>query len=135
MPAGQNGAAAGKYFADNGGTAPGPWATTNSHTYTIDRDGYVTSFAEFTGGDPNGAGAAAVLQFVLPLASTTLIPAQYGSCRPTVNGATASASTWIIADGEAFATSVVPGGTATLTNGDLDDSNDRWRGTFRYKAF
>jgi hypothetical protein len=55
FPTGQNGAASGKYFQDNGGTAPG-WST-QRYYYWIQENGWVSCEAQMTAGTPNGSGA------------------------------------------------------------------------------
>lgn len=66
MPSGQNGAAAGKFFKNNGGTAP---SFTGSVTfYKIQKDGSIK--VEFDGNNAVGDGAGAVnLILALPLTS------------------------------------------------------------------
>lgn len=55
LPAGQRGAAASKYFQDNGGTAPG--FSSNSATYYITRNGYCFFRWTFVNATVAGAGA------------------------------------------------------------------------------
>jgi len=60
FPVGHNGAAAGKHFLDNGGTAP-VWSDTTSYRYWISRTGEFRFQCSFGGVTTGGVGAVAAL--------------------------------------------------------------------------
>lgn len=95
MPLAQGGAVAGKYFADNGGTAP--VFTTNLYFYYLDRDGRVRIEMHFTGdGGTDGSGAVQTIIGVPYKASTTASFVQYtGFLTVQVNAAIAGLGTLI----------------------------------------
>ena len=72
MPLGQNGAAAGKYFLDNGGTAPGGWTVHSEYRYSISKKGEISLSIYMSGGNPGGAGAGALFLAMPYTASATM---------------------------------------------------------------
>ncbi len=67
FPSGQNGAASGKYFKDNGGTAP--VFTNNNSIYTITMDGKITYKFRYEGDGGTDGATAVALQLATPFAT------------------------------------------------------------------
>ena len=138
FPPGQNGAAAGKYFQDNGGTAPGGWPTQEAGFYQLSRNGNCTYKFRGYGGDPNGAGDV-TLRASLPYSAITPISGSewaVGMGKILYGG---GASQEIIAlnvqNGDThcvFNDCQTPGG---LNNSWLDESGDWIAFRLSYRAF
>ena len=132
FPAGQNGAAASKYFFDNGGTAPGPWATNNLHYYSIDRTGLVTGSFSFTGGDPNGAGAVE-LWLATAYKATNAEQSFYGAAEAYIGGVGSIRFSNIpttYSRVRFYNDAVI-----AVNNVDLDGNGDTLKGGYMFKAF
>jgi hypothetical protein len=84
MPAGQFGAASGKYFFNNGGTAPS-WSLGNNAIYLLSKAGYLEMV--FSAAGSNGIGAGAV-HSVMALPFIPFLQQTYGSGFYYVNSGT-----------------------------------------------
>ena len=67
LPPGQNGATPGKYFLDNGGTAPGPWEDELAQ-YSVRRTGHIEVWFRGIGGNAGGEGDVEI-KFASPYSS------------------------------------------------------------------
>lgn len=116
MVTGQFGAASGKYFQDNGGTAPA--FTTSSYSFRVNyMNNTYTIFTNFASASTAGVGAV-VLRLALPYQSVSAV---YGSNRTNV-GATQSIGIYQPGSGNATWTQqdfTNAGGGGTLNNSDI----------------
>lgn len=136
MPAGQNGAAAGKYFGDNGGTAP--VFTTSVPQYSIGVSGVVDFMYYFNAdGGTDGSGAQA-LNLTLPYAQ--IAPAgnqatERGNGKAYGQTTISSVVQTIPAIGSGTSVSGFTYGGSTITNA-MFSAGDRYlRGWMVYPAF
>lgn len=128
FPRGQYGAATGKCFANNGGTAPDQ--TTGGYTYFIQKNGFCSAGIAFPSVDVAGAGAVAAVQ-VLPIAAIggivlygTFIA---GGTVAIAHGQCGSVNSYLV--NSITQTSNVGNGTLTNANFSLTSS---WGATFYY---
>ncbi len=131
MPLGQMGSAAGKMFADNGGTAP--QGTSESHYYYETPDGWVRGTALSAGGDLNGAGVVNLL-----LSLPFKVDATDGSRRSgwvlyTTGGAVARIGVGYPSLGNTYALHRSTADASYLMNSTLDDNGDSYYYSYEYK--
>jgi len=135
MPAGQFGAASGKRFTDNGGTAPG--FNGFFYNYILDAENLTVSI-DFQSGNNNVAGVGAVtaelaLPFILgPNDSTARQYLSTGAVFFDNSAGTYTNLVVNIPDSSNLASFYLSGGTAKLQNQDFD-ANDRIFGFFTYR--
>lgn len=141
MPISQNGATAGKYFADNGGTAP-TFTSENTYNYSVQMDGLVNIQFLFhnTAGGTAGAGAVAA-QLALPATPLSL------GAQSNFIGAGYAQGTSVATLGTLFAAPATPNlisleyqtvivtTTASILNSNLAAALRSYRGFAQYKAF
>lgn len=136
VSAGHNGAASGKFFYDNGGTAA-TYTALNGFSYTLDLNGDFTGSIIFTNAAGGTAGAGAVdailaLPFVPNAAHLPI-----GDIRLVNNGALATTVN-LIANSNGFGfyyQSVTATTTAVIKNADQNQTVRAIIGGFRYRAF
>lgn len=138
MPAGQNGSANTKYFQDNGGTAPGGWAT-QEHVWTLDADtGYMWGSFRFMTNDPNGVGGAGVeLRLSTPF-TTQSVPASlfYGTAFAKIGGGvTLVPCIAQVTNNGTYVNFIKTANGAEFDNGDLDDNADTIWGSYAGRAY
>jgi len=135
MPAGQFGAASGKRFTDNGGTAPG--FNGFFYNYILDAENLLVSI-DFSSGNNDVAGVGAV---TAELALPFILGPNISTARQYIAGGAVffdnSAGTYTnlvvnIPDSSNLASFYLNGGTAKLQNQDFD-ANDRIFGFFTYR--
>lgn len=140
MPTGQNGATSGKFFANNGGTAP-TYTAINVYKYSISMDGQVfvrCRFRNTAGGTP-GAGAVSA-QLILPtLVSNISNDSSFGHAYMLNSGSVDNLGNLEIFPNSAAANfvynSVIVTTTAVLTNAQQNNVTRELRATVHYRAF
>ena len=129
MPLGQNGAASGTFMTNNGGT--GPVFSTNTFSYTLGLDGWVTCYFNLSGdGGTDGAGAVASQMSVPYVTAMTANRLNVVSITEVTNGQH-WANTYIGGSLAEFEESTGSGSQ----NADFGHGGRQIVGSFRYKAF
>lgn len=131
MPLAQQGAAAGTYFQDNGGTAP--VFTTNNYAYQIDRRGVCRVYIRLdSDGGTDGAGAVDA-RIALPYSFDGFTNEFAGMFQTTSIGG-AAANQWVTANlptGGSYFT-LLEEGDASIQNGDYSNGGRDLIGSFSY---
>lgn len=131
FPDGINGSATGKFFADNGGTAPdGTWST-RAHVYSVGLNNLLRGSFNFDDGDPNGAGAVTAI-LSTPFALSSSETSGRGTCNGDVGIAGLGANTPMMGQISGSSISLFRADVVgdNVTNGDLDDNGDDVHGTY-----
>lgn len=137
VSAGHNGAASGKFFIDNGGTAA-TYTSTSTFYYTLGLDGVFhgnVTFVNAAGGTA-GAGAVALL-LAVPFAPNIPVDLPLGDMRLVNNGALATTVNLIENSGSFgfYYQSVAATTTAVIQNANQDQTVRSIIGSFRYRAY
>ena len=138
MPLAQNGAPAGKYFIDNGGTAP-TFATTNKNIYRVDMSGVVTNEFYFNQAAGGTAGAGAVnLLLALPAAIIASVSQRFSGARcfsSTVRDVITLCEGGSSASTVGFLYQNTTTQCLNVTNADMSNGNRHVDGVVRFHAF
>jgi len=135
MPVAQNGAAAGAYCTDNGGTAPA--GSSDQVQYVLKKNGYYDLYARIIGGDPNGAGAV-TMQIATPYANATPTGVDVpgvGSGVVSITGTGIRGVVPIAANANSYVYFQLATDGSAVQNGSLDDNGDYLTMFATMKAF